>query len=119
MSPAMFTESRLRVVLLSCRWRKGGKSGLHRQGRESLSLGLSLDDFSELKSAGLIRQSPAGYCRLLPAGYRFLDSLGVRWPDDTSFPKNGLCVPPDMHVALPSDGSERQRCGCPEKVKLW
>jgi hypothetical protein len=107
---------RIKLLLLGARWRKGGQSGLHWRGSVARGLGLVPDDFAFALSEGLIRRYPSGYCRLLAMGYRLLDEWDVRWPADTSFPRTGLCDPPDMHQGLP--GSDTGRCGCPVLVDL-
>ena len=111
------TISRLRTFLLALRWRKSGESGLHWKSNKALEMGYVPENFNNVIKAGLVKRYPSGYCRLLPLGYHLLDESGVRWPTDTSFPKYGLCDPPNMHKQLPGAG-ERDRCGCPEQWKM-
>ena len=77
-----------RMILLACRWRTTGKSGMHSRGKMAQDCGFTPDQFYNLKSAGLLHQSKAGYHRLLPLGYKVLESTGTLFPRDTSFPKN-------------------------------
>lgn len=109
-------DGRTKTLLLACRWRKTGESGLHWQGRFARDLGLTVEDFDFGLQVHFIRRYPSGYCRLLALGYRVLDIEDVDWPEDTSFPKTGLCDPPDMHTTRP--WTDSRRCGCPEKMKL-
>ena len=77
-----------RMILLACRWRTTGKSGMHSRGKMARDCGFSEDQFDELKGLGLLHRSKAGYHRLLPLGYKVLESTGTLFPKDTSFPKN-------------------------------
>lgn len=112
------TGPRLRAFLLALRWRKpesGVQSGLHWMSNKAFDLGFAPGDFDWAIRAELVRRFPSGYCRLLPLGYRVLNDLFIRWPDDTSFPRHGVCEPPDMHCVLNLDDL---RCSCDEKVKM-
>ena len=117
------TESRIRAFLLSLRWRKSNagdsavvQSGLHWMSDKAFRMGFAPGDFEWAMKQGYVRRFSSGYCRLLPLGYRWLDEMAVRWPGDTSFPKTGLCDPPNMHKGLP--GSDTGRCGCPTLMKI-
>jgi len=76
-----------RMILLACRWRTTGKSGMHPRSKMARDCGFSEDQFEELKGLGLLHRSKAGYHRLLPLGYKVLEATGTPFPRDTSFPK--------------------------------
>jgi len=76
-----------KLLLLGCRWRTTGFSGMHYQSCISPELGFSQEQFDRLKKLGLLHRAKSGYHRLLPLGYMTLEKAGVDWPADTSFPK--------------------------------